>query len=296
MTIAALANEGTPPTIAGGDAEIHLRQNVPDVGGVDQPLQFVRVDNNFELLRLKANESALVINSNETDIGTNTTAIATNATAIALNTTHRGVSSGNPHSVTKTEVGLGSADNTSDADKPVSTATASALALKATIASPTFTGTVAGITSTMVGLGNVANVAAIPASDLIDEDTMTSNSATKVPSQQSVKAYVDVSVVTAATTARIHSGNMALTDNGSYVLCTHGTGILVTLPQDSDLAFPVGANIVFERNGAGTLTFAAGSGATVNSKGGVLTCADRYTTVAAVKIAADTWTIFGNIG
>ena len=52
----------------------------------------------------------------------------------------------------------------------------------------------------------------------------------------------------------------------------------------------------FERNGTGTLTFAAGTGATVNSKGGTLTCADRYTTVAAVKIAADIWTLIGNIG
>jgi len=68
------------------------------------------------------------------------------------------------------------------------------------------------------------------------------------------------------------------------------------LPQDSVIAFPTGTNIIFERNGAGTLTFAAGTGATVNSKDGTLTCKDRYTTIAAVKIAADTWTIFGNIG
>tara|TARA_B100000949_G_scaffold64671_1_gene57350 strand:- start:1630 stop:2262 length:633 start_codon:yes stop_codon:yes gene_type:complete len=87
-----------------------------------------------------------------------------------------------------------------------------------------------------------------------------------------------------------------LTDASAYILCTHGSGMTVTLPQDSVIAFPTGTNIIFERNGAGTLTFAAGTGATVNSKGGDLTCADRYTTIAAVKIAADTWTIFGNIG
>ena len=48
-------------------------------------------------------------------------------------------------------------DNTSDANKPVSTATQTALDLKANIASPTFTGTVGGITKSMVGLGNVDN-------------------------------------------------------------------------------------------------------------------------------------------
>lgn len=47
----------------------------------------------------------------------------------------------NPHNVTKTQVGLGNVDNTSDADKPISTATQTALNLKANLASPTFTGT-----------------------------------------------------------------------------------------------------------------------------------------------------------
>lgn len=59
--------------------------------------------------------------------------------------------------ITSSMVGLGNVDNTSDANKPVSNATQSALNLKANIASPTFTGTVSGITSTMVGLGNVDN-------------------------------------------------------------------------------------------------------------------------------------------
>lgn len=62
-------------------------------------------------------------------------------------------------SLTKTDVGLGNADNTSDANKPVSTATNAALNLKAPLASPVFTGTVSGITKTMVGLGSVDNTA-----------------------------------------------------------------------------------------------------------------------------------------
>jgi hypothetical protein len=59
--------------------------------------------------------------------------------------------------LTKSDVALGSVDNTSDVNKPVSTAQQTALNLKANIASPTFTGTVGGITATMVGLGNVTN-------------------------------------------------------------------------------------------------------------------------------------------
>jgi hypothetical protein len=67
------------------------------------------------------------------------------------------VFTGNVSGLTKMMVGLGDASNTADADKPVSTATASALGLKAPLASPTFTGTVSGVTAAMVGLGSVNN-------------------------------------------------------------------------------------------------------------------------------------------
>jgi hypothetical protein len=59
--------------------------------------------------------------------------------------------------ITNSMVGLGNVDNTSDANKPVSSAAQTALDLKAPINNPTFTGTVGGITNSMVGLGNVDN-------------------------------------------------------------------------------------------------------------------------------------------
>jgi hypothetical protein len=66
-------------------------------------------------------------------------------------------STANPHATTKAQVGLGNVDNTSDANKPVSTAQATALGLKADLAGAAFTGPVTGITKAMVGLGNVDN-------------------------------------------------------------------------------------------------------------------------------------------
>jgi heme O synthase-like polyprenyltransferase len=53
--------------------------------------------------------------------------------------------------ITAAMVGLGNVDNTSDADKPISTATQSALNDKASLSGATFTGTVSGITAAMVG-------------------------------------------------------------------------------------------------------------------------------------------------
>lgn len=54
-------------------------------------------------------------------------------------TNHTG-STSNPHSVTKAQVGLSNVDNTADADKPVSTATQSALNLKLNAANGTASG------------------------------------------------------------------------------------------------------------------------------------------------------------
>ena len=59
--------------------------------------------------------------------------------------------------MTKSYVGLGNVDNTSDANKPVSTPTQTALGLKAPLISPAFTGNPTGITKGHVGLGNVDN-------------------------------------------------------------------------------------------------------------------------------------------
>jgi hypothetical protein len=72
---------------------------------------------------------------------------------LAVNANFMGTVTG----ITKGMVGLANVDNTSDANKPVSTAQQSALDLKAPLESPNFTGTVGGITNGMIGLGNVDN-------------------------------------------------------------------------------------------------------------------------------------------
>ncbi len=65
--------------------------------------------------------------------------LAAKANATDL-TSHTGNVS-NPHTTTKAQVGLGSAENTADLAKPVSTAQQTALDLKAPLASPALTGT-----------------------------------------------------------------------------------------------------------------------------------------------------------
>ncbi len=92
--------------------------------------------------------------------------------------------------ITATMVGLGNVDNTSDANKPVSTATQTALDLKANLASPTFTGTVVLPSTTSVG--TVSNV------EIGYLDGVTSSIQTQIDTKA---ASTDVSAHTSATTS-----------------------------------------------------------------------------------------------
>lgn len=70
----------------------------------------------------------------------------------------------NPHNVTKTQVGLSNVDNTSDANKPVSTAAQAALDLKANLDSPALTGTpLAPTASTNTNTTQIATTAFVQA-------------------------------------------------------------------------------------------------------------------------------------
>jgi hypothetical protein len=110
------------------------------------------------------NELAAAINDDASFASTVTTALGTKAPIDSPTFT------GTVNGITKSMVGLSNVDNTTDANKPISSATQTALdaklasatasttyetisnvALKAPLASPTFTGTVSGITKSMVG-------------------------------------------------------------------------------------------------------------------------------------------------
>jgi hypothetical protein len=148
-----------------------------EVGGLNATSAVIGSVSNTEIQRLSGVTSPIqtqidTINTNVSTQATNTTAsLALKlSTATAANTyapiaspTFTGTVSG----VTKSMIGLSNVDNTTDLAKPISTATQTQLDLKlasttaastyAPLAGPTFTGTVSGITKTMVGLANVDN-------------------------------------------------------------------------------------------------------------------------------------------
>jgi len=103
--------------------------------------------------------------------------------------TNEGVSKGMSASLVKTFLFITNVDNTSDANKPVSTAQASALALKANIASPTFTGTPAAPTATVgtntTQLATTAFVNAAMAAGYVDLTTVQNIGGAKTFTDQS---------------------------------------------------------------------------------------------------------------
>jgi hypothetical protein len=97
-----------------------------------------------------------------------------------------------------------------------------AITTKADLASPAFSGTI-NITSASINDGSVT------ISGFLDEDDMSTNSASHVPTQQSVKAYVDTSVSGIVT----DSGTQTLT-NKTLTSPVINTGVSGTAVLDED--------------------------------------------------------------
>ena len=108
----------------------------------------------------------------------------TKANAVQTNLTSHTNNKSNPHGVTKAQVGLGNVDNTSDANKPISTATQTALDGKqATVTGGASTITSSNLTASRAlvsnGSGKVA-VSAVTSTELGYLDGVTSNIQTQI--------------------------------------------------------------------------------------------------------------------
>ena len=91
----------------------------------------------------------------------------------------------------------------------------------------TLTGTITGGTLTTAGTVNFGSLAdgTITITAFVDEDDMSSNSATLVPTQQSVKAYVDSQVTAQDLDATTDSGTIAIDLDSETLTIAGGEGI-----------------------------------------------------------------------
>jgi hypothetical protein len=98
-------------------------------------------------------------------------------------------------------------------------------------------------------------------------------------------------IITETTASR----TFLLTDVGSYIRTTNSSATTVTIPPNSSVAFPIGAEVVVIQAGTGQVTFVAGAGVTLNSKDSNLKLSTQYSSATCKKVATDTWDIIGDL-
>ena len=101
------------------------------------------------------------------------------------------------------------------------------------------------------------------------------------------------------TVTKTVSDTAALTDNFSTIKYDNGvSNVVFTLPQDSDIAFPIGSWMPIRRTGSGNLNIIGGTGATIESEFGdvelQLTGVDGFFGFIE-KVEADTWLVSGSL-
>ena len=91
-----------------------------------------------------------------------------------------------------------------------------------------------------------------------------------------------------------NSHTFALTDSGKVFTMSGASGAAtITVQTDAQMAHDIGTHMIFTRqHGSNGVTFAAGT-ATLLSKDSNLSIDGQYATAALLKIAANTWLLFG---
>jgi hypothetical protein len=186
----------------------------------------------------------------------------------------------------KAAVGLSNVDNTSDVNKPISSATQTALngkenTIAATTSADYYRGdkTFATLNKTAVGLGNVDN-------------TSDANKPVSTAQQTALDGKTNKLITTNRQTA---SYTLVLGDADKLVEMNVATANDLTIPLNSSVAFPTGTQILLAQYGAGQTTIVATSGVTVRSSGAKLKLTGQYSGATLIKIDTDEWYLFGDI-
>ena len=185
-----------------------------------------------------------------------------------------------PTGITKSDVGLANVDNTADSAKPVSTATQTALDLKAPIASPTFTGTV-----TIPAGASISGFAPLASPDLTGVPTAPTAAADTNTTQIATTAFAKAEADAAQTAAIAHADALTTSD------IAEGTSEYFTSARAKTAAAELltGAtktNITITGNGSG-LTITAENGVADSTTTDLAEGTNLYFTDARARTAVD---------
>ena len=189
----------------------------------------------------------------------------------------------------KADVGLGDVENTSDAAKPISSATQTALNGKANTSHSHAVADVTGLQTALDGKAPLASPAF-----------------TGTPTAPSAAAYADSTQI--ATTAQVHdtvttvpenaqtgtSYTLVLADAGKLVTLNNAAAITLTIPTNASVALPLGTRIDLLQYGAGQVTV-GGAGVTIRSSGSRLKLSGQYAGATLWKKGTDEWVLIGDL-
>lgn len=88
---------------------------------------------------------------------------------------------------------------------------------------------------------------------------------------------------------------LVLADSGTVIEMNSATGLSLTIPPNSSVAFAVGTTVEIFQYGAGQVTIVAGAGVTLRSPSGRVVTATQYASVMLRKRAADEWCLEGDL-
>jgi hypothetical protein len=159
-------------------------------------------------------------------------------------------------------------------DANYATTISTALGLKATIESPTFTGTVGGITKSMVGLSNVDNTT--------DENKPVSTATQTVLDNKSDKLT--------SISSKSASYSIATTDLGKLIEMSDGG----TVNIEDSASFPDGFTIDILQTGTSQVTV-AGIGSTVINATPGLKLRTRWSSATLIKRGLNLWVLLGDL-
>jgi hypothetical protein len=97
-----------------------------------------------------------------------------------------------------------------------------------------------------------------------------------------------------STNGQTASYTLVLDDKNKIVEMNVASANTVTVPPNSSVAFPVGAQIQVLQTGSGQCTITAGAGVTVNGTPG-LKVRSQWSYVTLIKRATDSWVVVGDL-
>lgn len=91
------------------------------------------------------------------------------------------------------------------------------------------------------------------------------------------------------------SYTLALSDKNNLIELARATGIVLAIPTNAVVAFPIGSQVLAYQAAAGQVTFSALTGVNLITAGGKNKTSSSGSTASLIKVATNSWLLSGDI-